>query len=223
MKTQIFCIALFLGAVFPAHTQPSLYYRMDSLSLLSDHIVLCEETDVRFTAGQNKSPFPTNAVVRCKVVQTFKGALKPDTELHAEYDASWARTLPGKQGYTVSDQDGQNIKTVQPEYAPAGQVLLFLKPRKRERVFIGKRRNRLGKVWHRRGEAHPGRPGIAVRCYYVLAYARRAVPREHQLASRQNVWTNATAGRFAHCFGESCHHGQARSHVSSSRLLKPWA
>ena len=135
MKIQILCIALSFGSVFPAYTQPSLYYRMDSLSLLSDHVVLCEEIDIQFTERQNTSPFPANAAVQCKVLQTFKGALKPDTEFRAEYDGSWARTLPGKQGYTVSDWDGRNIKTIQPEYAPVGRVLLFLK-RATEKEFL---------------------------------------------------------------------------------------
>ena len=103
------------------------YYRMDSLCLLSDAVVLCEEQSVVARPVKHKNWRETLTSVRCRVAQTFKGALAPGSEFEVEYDSLYSRVLPGDEGGTSLDRKGKVLRTVEPKTLPPGRALLFLR------------------------------------------------------------------------------------------------
>ena len=76
-------------------------YRMESLILLSDVVVYCEEEDVKTKdvpheyhgfEGSNKM-MDTITITRCKVLQVFKGDLAPGAEITIQYGGLFCRYL----------------------------------------------------------------------------------------------------------------------------------
>ena len=102
------------------------YYRMDSLVLLADTVVLCEEQAIVTPPARHGKESEDATRVRCKVVQTFRGVLTPGAEFEVEYAALFSRVLPGDEGYTLIDRKGKVVRVVEPRFLPAGRALLFL-------------------------------------------------------------------------------------------------
>ena len=99
---------------------------MDSLALLADTVVLCEEQSVVPPSARHGKESEGATRVRCKVVQTFRGVLMPGAEFEIEYDALYSRVLPGDEGYTLMNRKGKVQRVVEPKLLPAGRALLFL-------------------------------------------------------------------------------------------------
>jgi hypothetical protein len=127
MNSRFICGVFLFVTSFGAHAALIPYYRMDSLALLSDSIVLCEEQDVQFKTIQHKRWSEVKTTVRCKVILAFKGDLKTESEFAIEYDSLFRRHLRFKGGSTVMDTPGGGKHVVPPEYLPPGRALLFLK------------------------------------------------------------------------------------------------
>ena len=102
-------------------------YRLDSLALLADTVVLGEEQAILSPPRRPGQASAAATRVRCQVIQTFRGALTPGAEVEIEYDASYSRVLPGNEGYTLVNKQGKVERAVEPKSLPVGQVLLFLK------------------------------------------------------------------------------------------------
>ena len=122
-----FCAVLLL--TIPSSVQAALipYYRMDSLALLSEAIVLCDEQSVT-TRPVGKARWHLGATrVRCRVVQAFKGGLASGAEVEVEYDPIYDRALPGSEGGTYLDNKGKVLRVVEPRTLPPGRALLFLR------------------------------------------------------------------------------------------------
>ena len=127
MKSLLLNILLVCTSMYSARAKLLPSYRMDSLVLLSDTVVFCEEEDVRFNKIQHGAWTEERTITKCKVIQTFKGDLKTNVEFMVEYDSIFKRYLANQGGYTQVDASGKVLRVVQPEYLPRGRVLLFLK------------------------------------------------------------------------------------------------
>jgi hypothetical protein len=102
-------------------------YRMDSWTLLSDAIVLCDEEDVKVVEIEHEGWTEARTLVRCKVVESFKGSLEKGFEFTPDFDTVFRRHLAFEVGTTVRDVAGKIIDVFPPDYLAAGRVLLFLK------------------------------------------------------------------------------------------------
>lgn len=96
--------ALLLVSGITAQAEMMPYYRMDSLVLLSDLIVLCDEIKITPDAATGKT------FVSSQVVRTFQGDLAAGKEFSAEYDCNFKRELNSPE-----------------DQLPPGRALLFLK------------------------------------------------------------------------------------------------
>ena len=123
----LLCAARLLAS--PASVQARLipYYRMDSLALLSEAVVLCEERSVTPRPIGQAGWHLTAMRVRCRVEEVFKGGLTPGAEVDVEYDPIYARVLPGDEGGTYLDRRGRVERVVEPRVLPPGRALLFLR------------------------------------------------------------------------------------------------
>ncbi len=127
MFTRLLCLYASLLLFAPlARAALIPYYRMDSLAILSDAVVLCEEQSVTTRSIQHEGWRETIIHVRCKVEQTFKGDLAPGAEFAVEYDSLYSRVLPGDEGGTYVDAKGKVERVVEPKTLPPGRALLFL-------------------------------------------------------------------------------------------------
>lgn len=129
MWLRLLCLCAALMLTTPASVQAALipYYRMDSLALLSEAVVLCEEQSVMTRPVGQASWHMTATRVRCRVVQAFKGGLAPGAEFEVEYDPLYSRVLPGGEGGTYLDSKGNVVRVVEPQTLPPGRALLFLR------------------------------------------------------------------------------------------------
>ncbi len=129
MWPRLLCFCAFLLVTVPASVQAALipYYRMDSLALLSEAVVLCEEQSVTARPVGQASWHLTATRVRCRVVEAFKGGLAPGAEVEVEYDPLYDRVLPGDEGGTYLDSKGKVLRVVKPKLLPPGRALLFLR------------------------------------------------------------------------------------------------
>lgn len=87
------------------------HYRMDSFAFMSDAIVFCEEKDIQFKEIRHEKWTEVRTITKCKVLLTFKGTIKAESDLTIEYDSIFRRHLQFTQNDTI----------------PSGRVLLFLK------------------------------------------------------------------------------------------------
>ena len=126
INPRLLCLSFFLLASSSVRAALIPYYRMDSLALLADTVVLCEEQAVMSPPARHGKESEGATWVRCKVVQTFRGVLTPGAEFEIEYDALFSRVLPGDEGYTLMDRKGKVVHVVEPKSLPAGRALLFL-------------------------------------------------------------------------------------------------
>ncbi len=127
INPRLFCLGCFLLATSSLQAALIPYYRLDSLALLADTVVLCEEQAVIPPPAQPTKESQGATRVRCKVTRTFRGVLTPGAEFEIEYDALYSRVLPGDEGYTLMDRKGKVVRVVEPKALPAGRALLFLK------------------------------------------------------------------------------------------------
>ena len=128
MTARLLCLGWLLFLNAPT-TRAALipYYRMDSLALLSDAVVLCEEQSVSTRLVQPAGWRETFTRVRCRVVQTFKGEPAPGAEFEIEYDSVYSRVLPGDEGGIYLNARGKVLRAVEPKTLPPGRALLFLR------------------------------------------------------------------------------------------------
>ena len=128
MRILLLCLCASLLLFSPsARAKLIPYYRMDSLVLLSDVVVLCEERDIATRSIQHDGWRETITHVRCRVAQTFKGDLVLGAEFEVEYESLYSRVLPGNEGGTYLDGRGKIIRTVDPKTLPPDRALLFLR------------------------------------------------------------------------------------------------
>lgn len=128
MSARLLCLPCLLLLALPAARAALIpYYRMDSLGLLSDAVVLCEEQNVRPKRVRHEGWQEVVTGVRCRVLQTFKGDLAPGSEFELEYGPVYVRALPGDEGGTFLNAKGKVLRTVEPKTLPPGRALLFLR------------------------------------------------------------------------------------------------
>ena len=128
MFARLLCLGwLLLLSASLARAKLIPYYRMDSLALLSDAVVLCEEQSVSTRSVQHEGWRETVTCVRCRVSETFKGEPASGAELEVEYEAGYSRVLPGDEGGIYLDARGKVLRTVEPKTLPPGRALLFLR------------------------------------------------------------------------------------------------
>ena len=127
LRLLCLCAALLLTSPASVQARPIPYYRMDSLVILSDTVVLCEEQSVTTRPVGQASWHLTATRVRGRVVQAFKGELAPGAEFEVEYDPLYDRVLPGGEGGTYMDRKGKVLRVVEPQILPPGRALLFLR------------------------------------------------------------------------------------------------
>jgi hypothetical protein len=111
MKTRLSSILLLLLCAMPSQALDIPSYHMDTLVLLSDVVVYCEEKEVQ--APPPSKTGPTHC--KCKVLQTFKGDIAPGSDLTVVYDFTFERMAFGS---------AYNRAT--PHNFPPGKALLFL-------------------------------------------------------------------------------------------------
>lgn len=118
MKMRVLTSVFLFAFVVSARAMDIPRYNMDSLFFVSDTVVYCEEMDVKakqvqqvmeMAGGHDNKWTETLTIVKCKVLQSFKGAMKPGEELTVQYADIYHRKEFGKQ-----------------ETLPAGRALLFL-------------------------------------------------------------------------------------------------
>ncbi|CAN5583343.1 hypothetical protein BH09VER1_BH09VER1_40230 [soil metagenome] len=126
MICRILCFIL-LASGFKTQAALIPYYRMDSLVLLSDAIVLCEEEDVQSKVVEHEKWTETKTLVTCRVVRSFKGDLKAGSEFPLEYDSLFRRYRGIQADYTSEVTITGEVKHVPTKRLPAGRALLFLK------------------------------------------------------------------------------------------------
>ena len=127
IRLPCLCAALLLTLPTSVQARSIPYYRMDSLALLSEAIVLCREQSVTTQPVGQVRWHLTATRVRCRVVQAFKGGLAPGAEVEVEYDPLYDRALPGSEGGTYLDSRGKVLRVVEPQILPPGSALLFLR------------------------------------------------------------------------------------------------
>ena len=116
MKTLKAGIALLLVSMAFASAALIPRYPMDSLIARSHVVVYCEELEIHDRKIDHGKWQEIRTVIKCKVLQSFKGDLVPGAELTVEYDSIYRR---GQGMVAMSPQTAKSI--------PAGKALLFLR------------------------------------------------------------------------------------------------
>jgi hypothetical protein len=104
MKTHLPSILLLLLCAISASARLMPVHPMDQLAFASGFVVYCEETDIREGVERR-------TLIKCKVLQSFKGELVADTEFTADYSHVYKRLVGA---------------SAEPKRMPKGKALLFL-------------------------------------------------------------------------------------------------
>ena len=113
-----------MGSLLPARAVVIPHFSMQKMAVISDVVVLCEEVEVGYDVTEYPNGTVRRAVVRCKPVRVFKGALDEGKEFTAKY--SGISRLPRYLGMRVEQVNGV-VEEIPSAYFPAGRALLFLK------------------------------------------------------------------------------------------------
>ena len=163
-------VFLLLVSAISAEAKTIPAFRMDSLFLQSQVVVYCEETDVQTKEIEHgNSPNSPDAVswkevvtlTKCKVLQTFKGDLKPGTELEIDYSGLFRRYLYSKGPYDELDGAKRIVSVHEAEYFPRGRVLLFLHQNASKYEVVGAKLVQGGKVYQFIQLMNPGPLNLA--------------------------------------------------------------
>jgi tetratricopeptide (TPR) repeat protein len=119
LTTLFFAIFLLLASTTFVKAMMIPSYRMDSLTLLSDVVVYCKEESVKTISVKNDDYTGKYASFKCRVLQTFKGDLKPGSEITVNYGEFFSRSPLA--GY-MPPQKYDDL--------PLGKALVFLKKNK---------------------------------------------------------------------------------------------
>ncbi len=132
MKTGVLACLGLLATALAGEAALIRPENMDWYTAASRDVVLCEEQTVEIKKIAHHPPESNSdwteirTLVTCKVVRVFKGDLKPGAILQADYEMTFYRVMFGGEGYTEDDAAGKFVRTVEPQYLPAGRALLFL-------------------------------------------------------------------------------------------------
>ncbi len=135
MKNRFLALLMLLVCAVTGRAKLIPSYRMESLILLSDVVVYCEEEDVKtkdvpheITDSRGLIKWTdTITITRCKVLQSFKGDLAPGAEITIQYGGLFCRYLFNNGPYTVLNATKEVVSVHKAEYFPPGKVLLFLR------------------------------------------------------------------------------------------------
>ena len=103
------------------------YYRMDSLILLSDAVVYCEELAIQRSEIKHPQWTEEKTSVRCKVLKVFKGEIRQNEIINVEYDAIFRRQRNSDNGQFTLDSTGNFVLQSPPKSIPEGRAAIFLK------------------------------------------------------------------------------------------------
>ena len=93
MKSRSWIVVLSLVAASPLLAAHIPYYRMDSLILLSDAVVFCDELAIQHSETKHPNWTEEKTSVQCKVIRVFKGEIHQSEILSIEYDMVFRRQL----------------------------------------------------------------------------------------------------------------------------------
>lgn len=141
------------------------YFRMDSLFLLSDVVIYCDELELQSKEIPHESTTPegdkrdwteTRTITKCRVRQAFNGTLAAGAELTVEYGSLFRRYTLQNKPYTELNSSGKVIAVHQAEILPAGRVLLFLRKKGDGYEVLSAKLVQAGKVYKFIQMSNPG-------------------------------------------------------------------